>query len=231
MTSVNSSNNKEASVYSIRLFGTNNWGEASSINGKGPMSGTGHLYSYDINANATFPAGVTAKTFTGTLSGNASTATKLGTSAGSGTQPVYFSDGKPVATTYALHKTVPSDAKFTDTIYSTGTTNTAGITKLYTGTGTATDGTMTQAAIKSALDGKAASSHGNHVPAIETANNAKFLRNDNTWQIVTPANIGAATSSHTHKEITELKNAIDAFVEISQSEIVEMFDDVTLQPL
>lgn len=163
--------------------------------------------------------------------GSAISAVKLDTtSAGSLTQPIYFKDGKPVATTYALHKTVPSDAKFTDTIYSTGTTNTAGITKLYTGTGTATDGTMTQAAIKSALDGKATSSHGNHVPAIETANNAKFLRNDNTWQTVTPANIGAATSSHTHKEITELKNAIDAFVEISQSEIVEMFDDVTLQP-
>lgn len=52
--------------------------------------------------------------------------------------------------------------------------------------------------IEKALDGKAASSHGNHVPATETANNAKFLRNDNTWQKVTPANIGAAASSHTH---------------------------------
>ena len=44
----------------------------------------------------------------------------------------------------------------------------------------------------------AAKSHGNHVPTTETANNAKFLRNDNTWQTVTPANIGAAASSHTH---------------------------------
>lgn len=43
----------------------------------------------------------------------------------------------------------------------TGTSSTSGLTKLYTGTGTATDGTMTQAAIKSALDGKASSSH-NH---------------------------------------------------------------------
>ena len=32
------------------------------------------------------------------------------------------------------------------------------------------------------------------------------------------------------EDVTELQNAIDAFVEISQSEIVEMFDDVTLQP-
>lgn len=44
----------------------------------------------------------------------------------------------------------------------------------------------------------APSAHGNHVPATETANNAKFLRNDNTWAVVTPANIGAAAASHTH---------------------------------
>lgn len=50
--------------------------------------------------------------------------------------------------------------------------------------------------IQTQLNGKAASSHGNHVPATETANNAKFLRNDNTWATVTPANIGAAAASH-----------------------------------
>lgn len=52
--------------------------------------------------------------------------------------------------------------------------------------------------VKSALDGKANASHGNHVPKTETANNAKFLRNDNTWQTVTPVNIGAADRSHSH---------------------------------
>ena len=41
--------------------------------------------------------------------------------------------------------------------YSTGTASTAGLTKLYTGTGTATDGTMTQAAINTALGTKMAS--------------------------------------------------------------------------
>lgn len=45
------------------------------------------------------------------------------------------------------------------TAYSTGTATYSGITKLYTGTGSATDGTMTQNAITSALNGKAASSH------------------------------------------------------------------------
>lgn len=53
--------------------------------------------------------------------GSATSAVKLDTStAGSKTQPVYFSGGKPVATTYTLGKSVPSDAKFTDTTYTLG---------------------------------------------------------------------------------------------------------------
>ena len=47
----------------------------------------------------------------------------------------------------------------TNTTYSTGTTSSLGLTKLYTGTGTNTDGTMTQDAITDALATKAASSH------------------------------------------------------------------------
>ena len=52
--------------------------------------------------------------------------------------------------------------------------------------------------VQTQLDGKAATSHGNHVPVIQTADDSTFLRNDNTWAVVTPANIGAATSGHTH---------------------------------
>lgn len=64
----------------------------------------------------------------------------------------------------------------------------------------------TESEIDSKLFGKANTSHGNHVPTTQTANNATFLRNDNTWQKVTPANIGAAASSHTHTvaNITDL---------------------------
>lgn len=47
----------------------------------------------------------------------------------------------------------------TGTSYSTGTEDTAGITKLYTGLGTNTDGTMTQLAIGDALAGKAGTLH------------------------------------------------------------------------
>lgn len=50
-----------------------------------------------------------------TSSGSAGSADKLSSSAGSATQPVYFSNGKPAVCSYTLGKSVPSDAKFTDT--------------------------------------------------------------------------------------------------------------------
>ena len=53
----------------------------------------------------------------------------------------------------------------------------------------------TESEIDSLLNNKANSVHGNHVPTTQTANNAKFLRNDNTWQTVTPENIGARATS------------------------------------
>lgn len=54
-----------------------------------------------------------------TAGGSATTAEKLNptTDAGSATNPVYFSQGKPAACTYSLNKTVPADAVFTDTHY------------------------------------------------------------------------------------------------------------------
>ena len=52
----------------------------------------------------------------GSAGGSANSAIKLDTAtAGSATQPVYFSGGKPVACSYTLGKSVPADAKFTDT--------------------------------------------------------------------------------------------------------------------
>ena len=47
----------------------------------------------------------------------------------------------------------------TNTTYSTGTSSTPGLAKLYTETGSATDGTMTQNAITTALNGKSPTSH------------------------------------------------------------------------
>lgn len=55
----------------IRMYGENSW-----ANSGGTMAANGHMYSYDINKNVTFPANVTAPTFNGSLSGNATSATK-----------------------------------------------------------------------------------------------------------------------------------------------------------
>jgi hypothetical protein len=99
-------------IIGLRLFGDTCWTRTSN------MGETGHLYSYDWEQNATFPAKVTATKFIGPLEGTATTATKLSntTVIGSTTNPVYFtSGGVPSACTYSLNKTVPSDAVFTDT--------------------------------------------------------------------------------------------------------------------
>ena len=55
---------------------------------------------------------------------------------------------------------------------------------------------VTKDELNSGLNTKANTSHGNHVPTTGSADNTMFLRNDNTWQKVTPSNIGAAPTSH-----------------------------------
>lgn len=90
----------------------------------------------------------------GSAGGSANSAIKLDSSAGSAIQPVYFKDGKPVATTYALNKTVPADAKFTDTNTWRGIQNNL--------TSDSTDQSLSAAqgkALKTLVDGKAPASH------------------------------------------------------------------------
>ena len=63
----------------------------------------------------------------GNITGNATSANKLNTNAGSEIIPVYFNAGVPVATSYSIQSNVPENAVFTDTKYSvmTGATSTA----------------------------------------------------------------------------------------------------------
>lgn len=51
----------------------------------------------------------------GSAGGSANSAVRLDSSAGSATQPIYFSGGKPAACSYTINASVPSGAKFTDT--------------------------------------------------------------------------------------------------------------------
>ena len=84
--------------------------------------GHNHDNSYVKKTGDTMTGDLTAPTFHGNLKGNADTATTA-TSAGkltsgtvgSETQPIYFKDGVPIITGYTVAKSVPADAKFTDT--------------------------------------------------------------------------------------------------------------------
>lgn len=55
--------NYRTGATNILIFGENDWTRASNAAGFGPISGTGHLYNYDIEANATFPKKLAATEF------------------------------------------------------------------------------------------------------------------------------------------------------------------------
>ena len=108
------------------------------------------------------------------------TATKLSSSAGSATQPIYFSNGKPAACSYTLGKSVPSDAVFTDTTYRDmkGATNTGvGVSGL--------------------------------VPAPSPGAANRYLRSDGSWQVPPDTNTTYTLSSFdiavTADDINKLK--------------------------
>lgn len=81
----------------------------------------------------------------------ATTATQLSSSAGSATNPIYFSNGKPTACTFSLGKSVPSNAVFTDTW------------KQLTGSTASSAGTA------------------GYAPAPSAGANTRYLRCDGTW--------------------------------------------------
>lgn len=107
----------------------------STYQAKGSYAAASHTHNY---------AG------SGSAGGSANSAVKLDTAtAGSTTQPVYFSGGKPVAIGYTIAKSVPADAKFTDTNTWRGIQNNL--------TSTATDQSLSAAQgkiLKDALDKK-----------------------------------------------------------------------------
>ena len=140
-------------------------------------SKTGHTHNYAGSSSA---------------GGAATSANKLNSNAGSATQPIYFKNGVPSACTYTLGASVPSGAKFTDTTYTTGTTGTAGLTKLFTATGTATDGAINQSAMTKLLNGKSDTGHTHVATAITLGADITYTSQLDTAQTVTIANRGDA---------------------------------------
>lgn len=224
------------------------------VDGKAPSSHT-HTKSEVGLGNVDNTADATKSVKYAISAGSASSAAALTSNAGSSTQPVYFSGGKPVACSYTLGKSVPADALFTDhtygnmkgatsssagsaglvpapnigeqlkflradgawviptnTTYSVGTSSYLGITKLYTETGSATDGTMTQNAITSALNGKSPTSHTHNYAGSSSSGGAANSAN----KLSTPRKIGNASFDGT-ADITLSQMGLNVPVEITKA--------------
>lgn len=225
------------------------------VDGKAPSSHT-HTKSEVGLGNVDNTADATKSVKYAISAGSASSAAALTSNAGSSTQPVYFSGGKPVACSYTLGKSVPADALFTDhtygnmkgatsssagsaglvpapnigeqlkflradgawviptnTTYSVGTSSYLGITKLYTETGSAIDGTMTQNAITTALNGKSATGHThNYAGSSSAGGNANAA-----VKLATARKIGSASFDGT-ADITLSQMGLNVPVEITKAD-------------
>lgn len=125
--------------------------------------------------------------------GAANSANKLNTNAGSATQGIYFKDGVPAAMTYTLGKSVPADAKFTDTNTWRGVQDNL--------TSTATDQSLSAnqgKVLKALVDGKAASSHTHNYAGSGSAGGTANSVNGLTFA-AQPNDPGAGSSLATNK--------------------------------
>lgn len=195
-------------------------GLKTKLNGK---SDTNHTHKYAGSSTA---------------GGSATSAVRLDTSAaGSATQPVYFMDGKPVATTYTLGKSVPADAVFTDTNTHYASKNVVGLSTATSNTASAlTNGNVY---INSVENGAVTSAHkisGTGTTTVTTDANGNILinstahptslKNPNAITIslngtsqggydgseakninITPANIGAYTKAEVDTAVGKKANA------------------------
>lgn len=109
--------------------------------------------------------------------------------------------------TTALGYTPPT----TNTTYSIGTSSTAGIVKLYTGTGSNTDGSMTQAAIKSALNGKSGTDHKHDLSTmINTLSTGTTVPTDADYFVSQYVGGGTTTTSYHRRPVSALWSYIKA---------------------
>ena len=159
--------------------------------------------------------------------GSANSAVKLDTStAGSSTQPVYFSGGKPAAIGYTIQSNVPANAKFTDTTYSVfkaATSSAAGGTGLVPapaagaqtkylradGTWQTPPDTNTTYTDFTAATASAAGTHG-LVPAPAKGQQNYFLRGDKTWQALSKSSVGLGNVDNTADSTKSVKYATSA---------------------
>ena len=130
----------------------------------------------------------------GSAGGSANSAVKLDSSAGSATQPVYFSGGKPVACTYTLEKSVPSNAVFTDT--------------------------NTWIALKGATASTAGTA--GYVPAPAAGKQNSFLRGDGTWAVPPNTTYNVATTSANGLMSSSDKTKLDGIAKGANNYVLPM---------
>lgn len=105
----------------------------------------------------------------------------------------------------------------TNTTYSTGTSSTPGLAKLYTGTGSATDGTMTQNAITTALNGKSDTGHThNYAGSSSVGGNANAA-----VKLATARKIGSASFDGT-TDITLSQMGVINPIELTRAEYEDL---------
>lgn len=198
--------------------------------------------------------GINVSGSSASCTGNAATSTKATQdSAGQQINTTYIKalsvSGKVITYTKGDGTTGTITTQDTNTTYSTGTASALGLTKLYTATGTATDGTMTQKAITDALGGKAASTH-THTKS-QITDFPSTLANPNAIVIklnggstegtnlftytgsaaktinITPSAIGAAASSHgTHVSYSTTAPAANGTASAGSASTVSRSDHV-----
>ena len=160
----------DANVLNQYLKSTGAWGQVawSEISGKpSTFAPSSHTHNYAGSASA---------------GGSANSAVKLDTAtAGSTTQPVYFSGGKPVAIGYTIQSNVPANAKFTDTTYS-----------------------VFKAATASADGGKGL------VPAPAKGQQGYYLAGDSTWKAFSKSTVGLGNVDNTADSAKSVKYATSA---------------------
>lgn len=147
----------------------------------------------------------------GSAGGSATSAVKLDSSAGSNTQPVYFSGGKPVTIGYTIAKSVPADAKFTDTNTWRGIQNNL--------TSDSTDQSLSAAqgkALKTLVDGKAPASHKHtksqitDFPTSMPASDVSAWAKAATKPSYTKAEVGLSNVDNTADKDKSVKYAVSA---------------------
>lgn len=122
-SSIGNKDNKPTDIYATNVTASKFTG---TLNGSASSLTTARKVTVSGDASGSF-------TYNGsndsTLTLDVSKAAALdSTSVGSSTQPVYFdANGKPVAISYTISKSVPSNAVFTDTTYGNATKSSAGL--------------------------------------------------------------------------------------------------------